>query len=157
MPTAAEIEAARTAPGTNRLDLGGIAKGYAADEARRILHQAGESRTLIAVSGDLVAGDPPPHRPAWRISLESVGQTIALKRAGVSTSGDTEQYLEANGRRYSHIVDPRTGLGLTNGVIVSVMASSGMLADALATCVCLLGVREGARLAKRYGAQVWAR
>lgn len=157
MPTAAGIAAARKAPSGHRLDLGGIAKGYAADEARRVMHEAGESRVLVAVSGDLVAGDPPPRQSAWRIALEPIGQTIALRRAGVSTSGDTGQFLEANGQRYSHIVDPSTGLGLTNGVVASVVARTGMLADALATIVCLLGVREGTRLARRYGAQVYSR
>ena len=156
VPTAEAIAAARSTK-SGRLDLGGIAKGYAADEARRVLHEAGESRVLIAVSGDLVAGDAPPGQSAWRIALELVGQTIELRRAGVSTSGDTEQFLEANGKRYSHIIDPRTGLGLTNGVAASVLARNGMLADALATVVCLVGVSEGRRLARRYGARVYAR
>ena len=86
-----------------------------------------------------------------------MGQTITLRRAGVSTSGDTEQFLEANGKRYSHIIDPRTGLGLTNGVVASVVANKGMVADALATVVCLMGVAEGTRLARRYGGKVYAR
>lgn len=158
LPSAVEIAAARTQGYRNlkagtRLDLGGIAKGYAADEAVRVMRAAGERRVLVAVSGDLVAGDG----RAWRIGLESVAETIELRRAGVSTSGDTEQYLETGGKRYSHIVDPRTGMGLTNGVVASVKASSGMLADALATVVCLLGAGEGARFARRYGANVWAR
>lgn len=156
IPSAEAIAAARAAqPG--RLDLGGIAKGYAGDEALRILREAGERRALVALSGDLVAGDPPPRKPAWRIALEPLGETIELKQAAVSTSGDTEQYLEANGRRYSHIVDPRTGLGLTNGVVASVVARTGMVADALATAVCLLGVDEGRRLARRYGARVYSK
>ena len=156
MPTGEAIAAARLSK-SGRLDLGGIAKGYAADEARRVLHEAGESRVLIAVSGDLVAGDAPPGHSAWRIALEPVGQTIALRRAAVSTSGDTEQFLEANGKRYSHIIDLGTGLGLTNGLVASVVASKGMLADALATVVCLMGVAEGTRLARRYGGKVYAR
>ncbi len=158
LPSAVEIAAARAQGYRNlkagtRLDLGGIAKGYAADEAVRVMRAAGERRVLVAVSGDLVAGDG----RAWRIGLESVAETIELRRAGVSTSGATEQYLEIGGKRYSHIVDPRTGMGLTNGVVASVKASSGMLADALATVVCLLGAGEGVRFARRYGARVWAR
>ena len=103
------------------------------------------------MSGDLVAGDG-----AWQVSLELIGHNISLRRAAVSTSGDTEQYLVAGGQRYSHIVDPLTGRGLTNGVVASVVARSGMLADALATAVCLLGVCEGTRLARRYDASVYA-
>jgi thiamine biosynthesis lipoprotein len=152
LPSAAEIAAARS-KNEGRLDLGGIAKGYAADEAVRVLRSFGETRALVAVSGDLVAGAS----KNWRIALEMVGETIALKGEGVSTSGDTEQYLEAGGRRYSHIVDPGTGMGLTNGVVASVVARTGMSADALATVVCLLGVRDGARLARRYGARVYSR
>jgi thiamine biosynthesis lipoprotein len=162
LPTATEIASA-TSPGYRalkagtRLDLGGIAKGYAADEAIKAMRSVGESHVLVAVSGDLVAGDAPAKQPGWRIGLEMAQRMVVLKRAGVSTSGDTEQYLEADGKRYSHIVDPRTGLGLTNGVIASVMAKTGMLADALATVVCLLGVAEGTRLAKRYGVVVYPR
>jgi thiamine biosynthesis lipoprotein len=156
LPTAEAIAAARS-KAEGRLDLGGIAKGYAADEAIRILRSLGEKRALVAVSGDLVAGDAPSANPGWRVALEMVGETVTLRRAGVSTSGDTEQYLEAGGQRYSHIVDPRTGLGLTNGVVASVVARSGMLADALATAVCLLGIREGTQLARSYGARVYSR
>ena len=150
LPAADAIAKARSTE-EGRLDLGGIAKGYAGDEALRVLREAGEGRALVAVSGDLVAGDG-----AWRVSLELTGRTISLRRAAVSTSGDTEQYLLAGGQRYSHIVDPLTGMGLTNGVVASVVARSGMLADALATAVCLLGVQEGTRLARRYGASVHA-
>ncbi len=157
LPTAEAIAAARQQH-ENRLDLGAIAKGYAADEALRILQAAGEPRALIAVSGDLAASGPPHGQPAWRVRLDAVdGRVIPLQHRAVSTSGDTEQYLEADGQRYSHIVDPRTGYGLTNHVIASVVARHGILSDALATVVCLLGIPEGTRLARRYGAQVYAK
>ena len=149
LPSPEAIAAARTASGS-RLDLGGIAKGYAADEALRVLRSAGEGRALVAVSGDLVVGDG-----AWNILLDIAKRTVALHRSAVSTSGDTEQFLESGGKRYSHIVDPLTGMGLTNGVVASVVARSGMVADALATVVCLLGVAKGSRLARRYGASVY--
>ena len=156
LPSDEEIAEAR-AKQEGRLDLGGIAKGYAADEAIKTLRAAGEPRALVAVSGDLAAGDAPANKAGWTIALEMVNQTISLKNAGVSTSGDTEQYLEAGGKRYSHIIDPRTGLGLTNGIIASVVAKSGMVADALDTIVCLIGVDEGTKLANKYGAKVYVR
>ncbi|MBY0502522.1 MAG: FAD:protein FMN transferase [Bryobacteraceae bacterium] len=149
LPAASAIARAQ-ATDEGRVDLGGIAKGYAGDEALRVLRQNGETRALVAISGDLVAGDG-----QWRVLLEMVNRTVILRRRAASTSGDTEQYLLFDGQRYSHIVDPLTGLGLTNGVVASVVAPSGMLADALATVVCLLGVREGLRVARRYGAVVY--
>jgi len=149
LPGPEAIAKARLSAG-RRLDLGGIAKGYAGDEALRVLRLAEEGRALVAVSGDLVAGDG-----TWRIGI--LKGTVSLRRQAVSTSGDTEQYLEAGGQRYSHIVDPLTGMGLTNGVVASVVAPSGMVADALATVVCLLGVAEGTRLARRYGGVVYAK
>ena len=152
VPSAAAIASALAAPRT-RLDLGGIAKGYAADAAIAVLRAEGVSRALVAVSGDLAAGAD----RAWRISLDLVGATILLRHAAVSTSGDTEQYLEASGKRYSHIIDPRTGYGLTNNVVASVVANTGMVADALATVVCLMGVRAGTAIARRYRAKVYLR
>lgn len=134
-----------------RLDLGGIAKGFAADEALRTLRRNGVTRALVAAAGDIALGDAPPGSPGWKIELDS-GDTnvppkvLLLWRAGVSTSGDLFQFLEIDGVRYSHIVDPRTGLGLTNSGMVAVIAPDGMTADALATAVSVLGPTGGLRL-----------
>ena len=136
-----------------RLDLGGIAKGFAADEALRTLRRNGVTRALVAAAGDIALGDAPPGSPGWKVELDS-GDTnvppkvLLLSRAGVSTSGDLFQFLEIDGVRYSHIVDPRTGLGLTNSAMVAVIAPDGMTADALATAVSVLGPAEGLRLIK---------
>jgi thiamine biosynthesis lipoprotein len=113
------------------LDLGGIAKGYAASEAVRVLRESGVPRALVAVSGDIAVGDPPPHREGWIIQAGK--STCTLRNAAVSTSGDAEQFVEIDGVRYSHIVDPVTGLGLRNSEEVSVTAPNGAIADALAT------------------------
>lgn len=125
-----------------RLDLGGVAKGYAADQALAVLVQNGMPSALVAVSGDIAIGRPPPGREGWRITLEptpELARTVELANCGVSTSGDREQYLERNGVRYSHIVDPRTGNALTRPASASVIAPSAMQADAIATSVCVLG------------------
>jgi FAD:protein FMN transferase len=136
-----------------RLDVGGIAKGYAADQALRTLRGRGLSRALVAASGDIALGDPPPGRDGWSVGIESidVGQTnstrtVTLRNAGISTSGDTEQYVEIGGRRYSHIVDPATGLGLTERVGVTVIAPTATDSDALATTVSVMGARRGLAL-----------
>lgn len=133
-----------------RLDPGGIGKGYAIDEALRILKTYGIRSALVEGGGDVIVGDPPPGRPAWRVELSSVDATNApasrfllLKRAAISTSGDLYQRLEIEGKRYSHIVDPRTGIGLTDHSVVNVIAPDGITADSLTKVVSVLGPEKG--------------
>lgn len=126
-----------------QLDLGAIAKGYAADEALKTLRGLGVKRALIAVSGDIVAGDAPPGTHGWKVGLEPAGGEIFLRNAAVSTSGDTEQFREIGGVRYSHIIDPRTGLGLTSAIAVTVVARRGLDADPIATAVSVMGEQRG--------------
>jgi thiamine biosynthesis lipoprotein len=136
-----------------RLDLGGIAKGYAIDQALKALRHHGVQRALIEAGGDLVVGDPPPGKKAWRIELSSLDATnapparfVALKNAALSTSGDLYQRLEIDGRRYSHIVDPRTGIGLTDHSIVNVIATEGITADSFTKVVSVLGPTKGLKI-----------
>jgi thiamine biosynthesis lipoprotein len=132
------------------LDVGGIAKGYAADEALKVLGQLGIQSALVAASGDLAFSNAPPGRPGWSIGIDSFDRTNApftrvlhLSNAAVSTSGDTEQHLDAGGKRYSHIVDPRTDVGLTKGIMVTIVARHGIEADGLATAVSVIGAARG--------------
>lgn len=126
------------------LDLGGIAKGYAAAAALAVLRQHGIPCAMVAASGDLALGDPPPGKPGWQIVLDPFGSnigkplTLIVAHAGVSTSGDNEQFVTLGGVRYSHIVDPATGLGLTRPTAVTVVAPHATLADALATACSVL-------------------
>ena len=136
-----------------QLDLGGIAKGWAADAALETLRQHGCPRAMVAASGDIAVGDPPPGTKGWRVGLGIPGaadtrtaRELLLANAAVSTSGDTEQFLEVAGVRYSHIVDPRTGLGLTNQLQASVLARHAAQTDPLATAVCVLGESAGLAL-----------
>jgi FAD:protein FMN transferase len=136
-----------------RLDLGGIAKGFATDEALIALRRHGVRRALVAAAGDIRLGDPPPSARGWKVELDSGGNTntapqfLFLANSAVATSGDTFQSVEIDGVRYSHIVDPRTGTGLTNSALVTVTASDGTTADALATAVSVLGP-QGVQLIK---------
>jgi thiamine biosynthesis lipoprotein len=132
-----------------QLDLGAIAKGYAADEALKTLRGLGVRRALIAVSGDIVAGDAPPGTEGWRIGLEPSGGELLLKNAAVSTSGDTEQSREIGGERYSHIIDPKSGLGLRSAIAVTVVARRGLDADPIATAVSVLGEARGRAIFQR--------
>ena len=101
-----------------QLDFGGIAKGYAMEQALAVLRERGITRAMAQAGGDIALGDSPPDGPGWRVAIPSLDpaappQTIlSLSRCSVSTSGDTWQFVEIDGRRYSHVVDPRTGMGL---------------------------------------------
>lgn len=126
-----------------RLDLGGIGKGYAAQAGVEVLQAHGIARCLVALAGDIVAGDPPPGEVGWPVEVElspSDRYAITLANEAVSTSGDTEQFVEIQGVRYSHIVDPATGLGKTVLTSASVIAPDGATADALATAVSIAGL-----------------
>lgn len=136
-----------------RLDLGAIAKGYATDEALLVLREAGCPRAMIDGSGDLALGDPPPNTKGWKIAIagrsESSRQptvSLTLANCGVATSGDVYQFVQIDGRRYSHIVDPQTGLGLTTPSTVTVVAPTGIMADSLASAVSVLGPEAGLQL-----------
>jgi FAD:protein FMN transferase len=136
-----------------RLDVGGIAKGYAADEALAVLTRAGIRSAMVAVSGDLAFSDAPPGRAGWKI--DAGGTMRELSNAAVSTSGDAEQHVDIAGQRYSHIIDPATGMGLTHSITATVIARHGIDADPLATAVGILGAERGVALVRtRPGASV---
>lgn len=154
IPEESEIRAARRLTGWRRirldpaarevslgkrgmqLDFGGIAKGYAADEMLAVLRGKGFASAMAAAGGDIVVGGAPPGRAGWTIGLPE--GTVTVANSAVSTSGDLEQFvMDQQGRRHSHIVDPRTGRGLTNRALVSVEAPRGILADAWATALCV--------------------
>lgn len=138
-----------------RLDLGGIAAGYAADEALAVLARHGIRRVLIDASGDLLAGDPPPGELGWKIGIAPLADTaepsryVWLARHAISTSGDAFQFVEIEGVRYSHIVDPQTGLGLTTSLAVVVVAPDCITADSVATAVSVLGMERGLEFVER--------
>jgi len=143
------------APGLH-LNLGGIAKGWAVDEALEILRAHGIRRALCAASGDIAIGGAPPNKKGWLVGVRSVDrqgnfydQMLNLKNCAVSTSGDTFQFIEINGKRYSHIIDPRTGYGLTNRVMVTVITSSAVESDSKATAISVLGLNSGIAYAKK--------
>jgi thiamine biosynthesis lipoprotein len=171
LPTPAEIAAAGAAVGWQklrldarartvtllvpnmRLDLGSIGKGYAADAALRILKGRGIDRALVAASGDIAIGNPPPGQRGWKVGVAAFDgntnkapPTLLLRNAGISTSGDTEQFIEINGVRYSHIVNPATGLGLTNRIQATIIGPDATTTDSLDTTVSLLGVQRGLAL-----------
>jgi len=138
------------------LDFGGIAKGYAATEALAALRTHGIESALVAAGGDIALGAPPPDASGWTVAIAPLdrhpapGGPLVLSHAGVSTSGDAEQWLDAGGVRYSHIIDPRTGRPLTGHRSVTVIARDATWSDALATAVSVTG-REGFAMAAEIG------
>ncbi len=136
-----------------RIDLGGIAKGYAAQQAIHVLTRHRVRSALVAIGGDIAVSQPPPGQSGWQVGvapLDGRGQEpqlfLSLREAAVSTSGDAEQSVVIDGVRYSHIVDPRTGIGLRGHRSVTVVSSDGATSDLLATTLCILGPDRGLRL-----------
>lgn len=131
------------------LDFGAIGKGYAADRALQTLRTHGIHSALIDVGGDLTLGDPPPDKPeGWLVSIQSgvnEAWSTRLHSTSIATSGDLERHYVHDGIRYSHIIDPFTGLGITNQSSVTVIADNGATADAAASIVSVLGM-SGVRL-----------
>ncbi|GAB3033708.1 FAD:protein FMN transferase [Spirosoma pulveris] len=139
-----------------RLDVGGIGQGFAVDEALTVFHRFGIQSSLVDIGGDILADEAPPGKPGWRVDIGSgkAGDTdtttILLKKAAITTSGDTYRFLEHNGRRYSHIMDPRSGLGLRHFVRATVWAPDGYRADALTKVFSVAGLRKSRRLIRRF-------
>ena len=151
-PVARTVEL--TVPGM-RLDLGGIAKGYADDEAQRVLKRNGIKSALIEMGGDIVVTNAPPGTDGWTIRVPNAGDDhgpVDLKfvNQAISTSGDTEQFVVIGGVQYSHVVDPRTGQALTNRVQATIVARDGLTSDPLSTVLTLLDEKERVELLKRY-------
>ena len=135
------------------LDLGGIAKGYAADCALAVLKRHGINSALVAAGGDIAVSSPPPGMHGWTIGiapLDSPEKTptryLLLRESAVSTSGDARQYTEIEGVRYSHIIDPRTGHALQGHRSVTVVAPHGITSDALATAANVLDPENALQL-----------
>jgi thiamine biosynthesis lipoprotein len=168
MPRADKLAAARQAVGPDtlvldvnrrtamlvapamRLDLGGIGMGYAIDRGMEVLAERGIGSAMIDASGDIAVSGPPPGKAAWTIEVAAGDggdgrrpMTLELVDAAVTTSGDAFQAVEIDGVRYSHVVDPRTGLGVAGPAAVTVIAADCTTADAVATAANVLGPEAG--------------
>lgn len=144
-----------------RLDLGSLAKPYAVDEALRVLREHGIRSALVAGSGDMAVSGPPPGTRGWRIELAPLDapgapatEFVLLRNEALATSGDLFQHVEINGVRYSHIVDPRTGMGLTDHSLVVVIAKDCQTANSVSTSAGLIGPERALKYAAAKGACV---
>ena len=143
------------------LDVGGIAKGFVAQQVVDRLKSWGVVHALADAGGDMAATEPPPGKKGWQIAINRPEEKEALlenllliKNKAVATSGDSFQVLEADNLRYSHIIDPHTGKGITNGKNVTVIAADGATADWLATACSILETDAALALAKKCGAEL---
>jgi thiamine biosynthesis lipoprotein len=137
-------------------DLGGIAKGYAADLMLESLIAAGFSQSMVTAGGDIRLGDPPPGRDGWNVAVQTFDlnkrdEILTLSNVAVSTSGDLHQSVEIEGVKYSHVLDPSTGLGLTQRIAATVIADHAKLSDPIATAACVMGPDAAEALKKLPG------
>lgn len=146
-----------------RMDLGGIAKGYACDEAQKVLKKHGITHALVEMGGDIVVSNAPPGTEGWTIRVPNAGddkgpKDLQFANCAVSTSGDTEQFVVIDGVQYSHVVDPRTGRALTNRVQATVVAKDGLTSDPLSTALTVLEPSKRDDLVRRYrGVRVYVK
>ncbi len=138
-----------TLPAGVELDFGAIAKGFIGDEAIMAIRQHGLESACIEAGGDFVLADAPPGSAGWEIDVPFQGRQL-FSNCAVSVSGDTVQFVVLKGKRYSHVVDPRTGQAVTNRHMTVVRAPSGMCSDALATAGGILAPGEFHELIEQF-------
>ncbi len=178
-PTHAAINEARKRIGSNKvqidsgaqtitflhpnmqLDMGAIAKGYAADKVLALLQSHGITTALVDAGGDMVAFGMPPQKKGWTIGINVPGQQekllerkLVLSNKAVATSGDAFQFMLHEGKKYGHIIDPRTGYCVTFQRNVTVVAPTATTADWLATACSILTLEQVKILAKKYKSEV---
>lgn len=143
-----------------KLDLGGIAQGYIAQQVINRIRQFGISNALVDVSGDITAIGSPPGKQGWTIAVNLPGEAdrfmqrqLVISNNSVTTSGDTYQYMLHEGKKYSHVVNPATGYGLTSRRNVTVIAKDCTTADWLTKACSILPLKDAKRLAKELGAE----
>ena len=141
------------------VDLASIAKGYAVDQISNEIKKSGFTDFIVEIGGEVYASGLRPGNKAWRVGINTpspeagydmVYKAVSLTDKAMATSGDYRNFFEINGVRYSHIIDPRTGYPVKNGVVsVSVMSNSCIFADGMATALMVMGPKEGIELINR--------
>lgn len=132
-----------------RIGFGGIGKGYAADKAKQLLQTIGVENGIVNAAGDLVTWGNQVSGKAWTIGIADPDQrtvpfsTLNISNMAVATSGNYEKYVVIDGKKYSHTIDPKSGLPVSGIKSVSIICPSAELADAIATPVMVMGVKVG--------------
>jgi thiamine biosynthesis lipoprotein len=132
-----------------RIGFGGIGKGYAAERARKVMMEQGVTSGVVNASGDLTTWGLQPNGKKWTIGVVSpdfsdhVFSYLDISGLAVATSGNYEKFITIGGRKYSHTINPRTGLPVTGIKSVTIITANAELADAMATPVTIMGVYAG--------------
>ena len=135
-----------------RIGFGGIGKGYAADRVKAVMHQSGVQSGIVNASGDLTVWGQQPTGEKWTIGIADPDKrdlpfgSIQLSDVSVATSGSYEKFVVIDGTKYSHTIDPKTGLPVRGIKSVTIICPSAELADALATPVTVMGISSGLNL-----------
>ncbi len=147
-----------------KIDLSGVAKGYAADCAVEVLKQSGADYAIVDLGGNVAVFGTNPTRAdgKWVIGIQkpfatsgAVVQTVGINGGSVVTAGTYQRYFEWDGELYHHIIDPKTGCPSKNGVTgATIVADSALIADGLATASVVMGEEEGRKLAEKFGAEL---
>ncbi|WP_131539723.1 FAD:protein FMN transferase [Pedobacter nototheniae] len=135
-----------------RIGFGGIGKGYAADKAKLVLQKLSIKSGIVNAAGDLITWGTQSTGHPWTVGIADPEQTdrpfsaLKISDIAIATSGSYEKFVTINGKRYSHTIDPKTGLPVSGVKSVSIICPSAELADALATPVVVMGVKIGLEL-----------
>ena len=135
-----------------RIGFGGIGKGYAAEQAKALLIREGVSGGIVNASGDLTTWGLQANRHPWTIGITSPNNTLVpfsymnITDMAIATSGNYEKFVMINGKKYSHTINPKTGLPVTGIKSVTIISPNAEIADAMATPVCIMGVKAGINL-----------
>ena len=141
------------------LDLNAIAKGYAVDRIAALVAGSGIENYLVEIGGEIFAAGLRPDGNHWRVginrpkkgaALNAVYRVVSISNRAFATSGDYRNFFEIDGVRYSHVIDPRTGYPVSNGVVsATIIADNCALADGLATAIMVMGPEKGLELVNR--------
>jgi thiamine biosynthesis lipoprotein len=132
-----------------RIGFGGIGKGYAAEQAKKIMIANGVESGIVNASGDLTAWGFQPNGSEWTIGIANPNSSheifsyINITNTAIATSGNYEKYVMIGGKRYSHTIDPKTGLPVGGIKSVTIITSNAEIADAMATPVMIMGIHAG--------------
>ena len=149
-----------TVPRGMEIDLGGLGKEYAVDRAGKLAAEATDQPVLINFGGDLFATRPPHSRDAWHVGIETIGGSnktglIKIKSGGVATSGDEKRYLERDGKRYSHVLNPKTGRSITNAPKSVTVASPTCIEAGFLSTLAMLHGKEARAFLKAQDVLFW--
>ena len=144
-----------------QIDLGGIGKGFAAQKMLDYLKSQNITTALCDAAGNMAIGDAPPDTNGWNIAVQIpnktqtlLNQMLQITNRSISTSGDLYQYFEVNKKKYSHIINPKTGLGITSQKQVTIICENATRADWLSTACCILPTKKALNLAKKENAEI---